>query len=686
MTALRQIALVAIQTNPTSPQALALRCTFPTAYIGQAYSGIIQAIGGTGTGYILATVTKPAWMTITQISATYWIATGTPTTPTGRQSIQLSITDSSSTTTPYNNLGVFVSYTITTPGQIISSGRFVPPTAYTGNVAYEYDVLAPYIAELTLPIVSASVSQGTLPTGMSLTSSFPSTSLKISASNVTGATADVSITFTDSSATAKTLVVPLHLAVAAGLSISTDTSISVNVGQDVGETGSGVTVTGGSGKYSIIADPANPMPAGTSVHPKSGLFYGRSTAISPTSAIPATKFIVTDLVTGQQKTTVAGVKIITSAISKPAPAGQVVTHDSTGAQVATDVFGAFFGDGLDGAVTINGTNTYSFAGLSGGVNSLTRDLYCDTLTITGSGKLNTNGHDIYCRTLIDISNAGANGIFCSPSATGSILPNAVSATGAPYGADGGASVVGGTGVGTTGLAGAQLVVGVSGGGQGGPGGAGASGGGSVAAATSPKVQPPLPRSVLVQDVFQIYPGLAAGISANDAVPIGGGCGGGSGGGGGGNGSAGGSSGAGGGGGPRIRIFARSINRGASTAVGAINVTGQKAANGSNGPAASRGAGGGGAGGGGGYLHLVFLLLLGSPATNCLQANGGDGGDGGASGGLSSAVGTGGDGGPCGAILVNDMLTPTTTTYTTGTGSPTHSGQTHGTGVVLQASL
>jgi hypothetical protein len=422
------------------------------------------------------------------------------------------------------------------------------------------------------------------------------------------------------------------------------------------------------------------------VDSKSGNLSGQPTALTPTTGAPTTHFQITDRVTGEViVTTLLGggsKSVVIGSAVPPIKQGHFMGTAANGSPTDVDYFSQFFGDGSDGSVTINATNTYSFATLASGVNTLSRDLYCDTLVITGSGKLNTNGHDIYCQTLLDISGAGANGIHCSSSTA---LPGAVSATGAPYGANGGASVAGGTGVGTTGNAGASLVVGVSAGGQGGPGGAGTSGGGSVAAATIPTVQPILPRSILVQDIVQIYPGLAAGVASIQAVPIGGGCGGGSGGGGGGNGSAGGASGAGAGGGGRIRIFAYTINRGGSTTAGAINASGFKGTAGSIGPAASRGAGGAGAGGGGGYVHLVFVLLTGSTATNCLQASGGDGGNGGASGGVGSVVGSGGDGGPGGAILTNDIFSPVAT-LTLGSAGGAHSGQTGGTGNALQANL
>ncbi len=60
----------------------------------------------------------------------------------------------------------------------------------------------------------------------------------------------------------------------------------------------------------------------------------------------------------------------------------------------------YFGDGIDGVVAI-----------SAGTTTLARDMYYATLTMSGTGKLNTNGFRVFVSGTLDISAAPAAAIY-----------------------------------------------------------------------------------------------------------------------------------------------------------------------------------------------------------------------------------------------------------------------------------
>jgi len=296
--------------------------------------------------------------------------------------------------------------------------------------------------------------------------------------------------------------------------------------------------------------------------------------------------------------------------------------------------GQFFGDGSDGNVTI-----------SSGTTTLTRDMYYNDLTISGTGQLNTAGFRVFVAGTLDITAAPAYAIYAgnqlAASRSGS---NAVSNLGGSSGTNqisNGTTVGNGGGSATNGASGTtgagaqpssastalQSVGGVSG--AGGAGGAGGSAGGASRAATA-QTNP--------ADIRRLSTELASFYGTSFTRINGGSCGpGGSSGGGDGTGSGGGGGGGGAGGGV-LFVAAATISRGGSTAASAISAAGGNGGNGASGTGGTnRGGGGGGAGGGGGFLYLIYRILTGSTATNCLDATGGNGGAGG------NGVGTGGGG-------------------------------------------
>jgi hypothetical protein len=284
-----------------------------------------------------------------------------------------------------------------------------------------------------------------------------------------------------------------------------------------------------------------------------------------------------------------------------------------------------YGDGSDGIVTI-----------TGGTTTLTRDMYYETLTITGTGVLQPAGHRVFVRGLLTIA---AGGIIRRDGNAGSVPVDNV--TGGAAGAALGVGSLGGSGAGgaggntsTAGSAGANVSNGV--GGNGGVGGAsndtgadaseagGAAGlsGGAGGAGTNG-----------VRDLAAARGYIVAG--SGTVALLQGGAGGG-GGGGGDNGTGGG----GGSGGGVLVIFAYQIAN-----AGLISANGGAGGAAFTGPDAI--SNGGGAGGGGGLIYLVTRALTGA---GTITVTGGAGGAGSVLGVASMIAPTVGAAGADGTII------------------------------------
>lgn len=330
-----------------------------------------------------------------------------------------------------------------------------------------------------------------------------------------------------------------------------------------------------------------------------------------------------------------------------------------------------FGTGIDGDVTI-----------SSGTTTLTNDMYYNNLTINGTGSINTAGYRIFVKNTLDITSAptnainrnGNNGVdgLGGPGVGGNALPSAT------IGASGNGTAGGGTsGVNLPGnQAAAPSTVSFGNGGSGGASGAGgfgntglnAGGAGRAGAVVSTTLSMRRTSLDLLRGVVLLAGGAGgpgggsgAGSSTNSGRGAGGG----------------------GSGGGVVFIGANIINRGASTAVGAISATGGIAGNAQLTTAlADAGAGGGGGGGGGGWVYIYYNTLSGSTATNAIDVSSGAGG----AGGTQTASGTncgggGGSGGTAGRItLINTANNSSSEVFGTGgsAGTPA-SGNTGGAG-------
>lgn len=365
---------------------------------------------------------------------------------------------------------------------------------------------------------------------------------------------------------------------------------------------------------------------------------------------------------------------------------------SCDSRVIQQIDRAYFCTGADGDLTI-----------SSGTLTLQRDMCFHNVTINGTGSIALNGWRLFANGKLDLTHAPTGAI----TASGVSATNAgLSTNSAPVGGQNthfdagsqasGAGIGAGAGPGGAGQD-APLVLGFNGWSLGGLSGNGGTGGasdngnaGGAAGRGTFNTNPSQHLSVLLAmpNCGPLVMPLANGSTG--AFLIGGGDSGSGGGAGGGAGGikTGGRPGSGGEGGKVGTICAWTIDRGPSTAVGAVQSKGGRGGDGGPGHA-DAGGGGAGSGGGGGFLRIVAGMMLGTPAIGAIDVSPGDGGNGGAPGtGSTPVAGSGGWAGHGGNAQVNVLFPPTATAVTSFNAAPATapSGQTGGTGAVVRGNL
>lgn len=317
-------------------------------------------------------------------------------------------------------------------------------------------------------------------------------------------------------------------------------------------------------------------------------------------------------------------------------AGKVLTTDGSSAFWANSAGAAlaYYGDGSDGNVTVSGSVT------------LSRDMYYSNLTMVAGAALDCRGYRIFVANVLDLTAAPAGAIRANGGAGGN-GGNGSASAGAAGTAGATASSVS-VGVGAAGLVGPAAPNAGSGGAgsngsNGGNGGVGASSGASGAGSASAGHASLTGGAVTAWSVHRVLSNAYLTTTDNVTTLTAGGASGGSGSpGSGDNTNWGGSGGGSGAGGSIVQIYARFVNRGVGTAIGAIQAKGGAGGSGGSATVGSCGGGGGGGGAGGGWVYLVCETLQGASATNAIDVTGGSGGAGGA--GVSSTFHGGGGGG------------------------------------------
>lgn len=287
-----------------------------------------------------------------------------------------------------------------------------------------------------------------------------------------------------------------------------------------------------------------------------------------------------------------------------------------------------FGNGADGAVLLDGANTYTFFTKVSSTYTLTRDIFCTTFSISSGVTVIENGYAIYASvsiinagTIHNNGGAGANGSQTGPgTGTGGIGGTAAPGgtfTAGTAGGDGGGLLSDGTnGIAKTCLGSA---------GSAGGGGSGGRAGGTGGTATAETVlMRPITVSVNLtagseDSVTELYRLIAStnGKSLSSSAGSGGGAG---------SNSTGGGGGAGGSGGV-VFLASPIINSGIVTSNG-----------GAGGNGSAGGFGGGGGGGAGGTIFMIYKTLTAGTITAGGGAAGlkGDGNTGNSDGTIGNA--------------------------------------------------
>lgn len=291
---------------------------------------------------------------------------------------------------------------------------------------------------------------------------------------------------------------------------------------------------------------------------------------------------------------------------------QVLAYDATSGKwknssLAGGSFaGGVIGDGSDGAVNMDGTNTYaSFASKSGSTYTLTRDVFSSSFTIASGVTLKPAGYKIFCTNTV----TNASGAFMNADGNNGTATAGGSNTGNGSLGAGQAGGAGNTGAGSGGTGGG---FGVGNGGAGGLGASGAAGGAGFSQNGG---------TWMLRAVQGVLTGVLNYLGASQLVRGGSG-----GGGGGGDGTN--RGGGGGSGGGLIVIFARNfVNNGTISAVGG------------NGFVPASGNCGGGGGGGGGTLLTFTLNAITNTGTVSLSGGSGASGVGTGASGSNGTTGT-----------------------------------------------
>lgn len=267
-------------------------------------------------------------------------------------------------------------------------------------------------------------------------------------------------------------------------------------------------------------------------------------------------------------------------------------------------FVGIFGDGSDGAVTLDGSTTYNtWSGLAGSTYTMTRDVFCTSLTVNAGVTLLPNNFRVFCTGAVI-----NNGLFSADGHAGLANGTNGSSLGAQITTGGRA---GGAGQTTTGSAGAASNVGSPAGGAGGAGASGSGGAGGVTQSSGTYFYRSIATAVSGSLFFQGTP-----------YPVTGGAGGG-----GGGGDTTHTGGGGGGGGGVILAVAHSVTN-----------SGTMSAGGGGGGTPATGNCGGGGGGTGGQI-LTYTLSAWTAGTTNVAGGVPGGGVGSGTTGTTGGVGT-----------------------------------------------
>ncbi|HEX3969456.1 MAG TPA: Ig domain-containing protein, partial [Edaphobacter sp.] len=337
--------------------------TLPSATQNSSYFGSLQAFGGTGAyTWSIASGTLPAGLSLAPATG---VISGTPTS-SGPTSFKVAISDAGS---PVQSASATIALSIVAAGTPLAISSTALPTGKP-NKAYNATLNAtggtePY---------TWSITNGALPSGLTLTPATGAISGKATASSTTSLTFQVA----DSSITPQTQSVTLSLVIAP--TAITITSSTLSSGTNGSSYSGLLQASGGTTPYTWSVT-AGSLPAGLSLAPSSGLISGTPTATGTSN------FTVTIADAGNQTASVATSIVIAAA----APSTLAITTSS----MPAGTNGSSYSNALQAS---GGTSPYAWSVTAG---TLPAGLSLNQATGLISGTPTTNGTSNFTATVTD---------------------------------------------------------------------------------------------------------------------------------------------------------------------------------------------------------------------------------------------------------------------------------------------
>ena len=349
-----------------APVTLAISTSaLPSGTQNSSYSGTLQAFGGTGTyTWSIASGTLPAGLSLAPSTG---VVSGTPTS-SGNTSFKVAVSDTGS---PVQSATATISLSIVAAGTPLAISSTSLPTGKPNK---------PYNATLnatggTSPY-TWSITNGSLPSGLSFATATGVISGKATASSSTSLTFQV----IDSSSTPQTKSITLTLAIApTAIAI---TSSTLSAGTKGSSYSSLLQASGGTTPYTWSIS-AGSLPAGLSLAPSTGLISGTPTATGTSN------FTVTVADAGNPVQTASATTSIV--VAAPAPPALAITTSS----MPAGTNGTSYSSALQAS---GGTSPYAWSITAG---SLPAGLSLNQGTGLISGTPTTNGTSNFTATVTD---------------------------------------------------------------------------------------------------------------------------------------------------------------------------------------------------------------------------------------------------------------------------------------------
>lgn len=100
--------------------------------------------------------------------------------------------------------------------------------------------------------------------------------------------------------------------------------------------------------------------------------------------------------------------------------GIITKYGTSSLSSFSDAPEPIYGTGNDGSVTFDGSSTVLSLVPSSSVYTLTKDIFCQNMTVSDSVRINPNGYRIFVKNLLTLGNSSTIGFTAGSTVTGSI--------------------------------------------------------------------------------------------------------------------------------------------------------------------------------------------------------------------------------------------------------------------------